>query len=181
MEAIAVTMQLMCVRNDRIDGERRQCVVCLPSSTPMPQPLLGELARRSVPVTLANDPPAVMLALAQRASLAMILVEPEQQPHLRELLSAVREHHPSVRLWSYRAGAGGLRRFDAADREAPADQGATSADHPHHGLTHAQAQALTGGGDSGVAAAEPRAPLVTAEELQMLLGPVEDQPQEPFR
>lgn len=126
---------------------------------------------------------------------ALLLIEPEQLPRAAELARAVRRHAPGVVLWRYDADASQpLRGYDppapSAARPAVAmkkaqlrsdhsEPSAAAGPRPHS--EDAPRLRLIGPDEeprTAESAAEAAAPLLSPEELAMLLG---DAPPEPKR
>lgn len=117
--------------------------------------------------------------------ISVVIVEPPQQQHIPELRHALASYYPQVRCYRYEAhGPDGQPRLDAFDLpvetsppQNPSEHGAAPAASPNNASPH-----IKGSGQrlrSVVVKAPDRpaahdAPLVSEEELTMLLGP--DQP-----
>ena len=156
-------------------GEGRRCVLVIAVGAPIPASLLERLQRRgAVPVVVAS-PAAAMTALADAATHALIVQNPAKMGRFDELRHAVSTYHPSVVVWAYEPG-------DINGRH-----GRESGEAPAHlyrvpPLTRPRSKGGappdTDGDRTGVAteaAGMPHQdddPLVTAEELRMLLDPI---------
>ncbi|MFA9477080.1 hypothetical protein ACERK3_02115 [Phycisphaerales bacterium AB-hyl4] len=172
-------------------GQGRRCIICVPPESAPPSRLLTGLSQRHVPVTVMSDAPSVMYDLSLPGGvLALIVVEPDRQPHLADLLAAVRAYYARLPLWQYRAEVDGLTRL-STDEPMPANEstdkaqtGEPAADDakpttPAHVVTAADDEDDDEEADDRRAlrliADEPRGPLLTAEELEMLLGPLHEE------
>lgn len=156
-----------------------RCLLLLAPREQAPVPLLAGLARRAVTAVVVADPPSVMLQLSRGPAAALIIIEPQRQPYLSELVEAVRTYHPRVRLWQYRgqgqdgqpqlARLNGLANHHQAEKSVkhpspPPPQTAAAAQAAWHEAKH-QASA-----DPPAQTQAPSLPLISAEELAMLLG-----------
>ncbi|MEX0655048.1 MAG: hypothetical protein WD534_00340 [Phycisphaeraceae bacterium] len=182
-------------------AEGRRCVVWVPPEGAAPTRLLAGLALRQVPAAVVLDAPSVMLQLAGNspgAVVALIVVEPEDQPHLHELLAAVRTYHPGLAMWQYRAEGGGLTRLslepeteaepiqagdsaDTVDEQSLAHVGPRTGSRPHSPSPAATSVYADDRPAHRRLNEADRTPLISPEELDMLLGPIESLEPEPPR
>jgi len=145
-------------------------------------------------VAVVSHPARVMVELARQTIGALIVVEPESQPDLPELIRAVKTYYPKTVRWCYQSGslsAGGQLcklngQFDPAahpaqHKEPPANEIKPKSAEPEDGnplgMVHrsgmrdrvrslvVKVEAPDGLGE----------PLISEEELGMLLGPVPDE------
>ena len=151
---------------------RRRCVLWL-ARGPAPPPLLTRLTGRGVAVTPVDRADQVMVELARRDVGVVIVCLPQSREGAAELVEAVQRYYPRVALWQY--------------EQARADGQPTLRRMVHPGSGPLQGAAV--GGEDGRtgrldqrenrpvrrAAGLPTTPLLTREELDMLLGtPFED-------
>lgn len=138
------------------DPTPMRCLVALPDRAgdpAAPPALLAGLIRRNAQVRVARGAPWVMLELASEPIDALVVVDPEHLAGLDDLVAAVAGYFPSIVCWRFDESGGGEGRLS----ELTADPGAArqrvapllvQVDEP----------------------AGPPSPLVTHEELSMLLG-----------
>lgn len=180
------------VNQGSVFGARR-CVVWVPCGHVAPADLLGGLSRRDVSLTIVTEPARVMVELARQTTGVLIVVEPGGQPSLHELIRAVKTYYPRTVRWCYQArpapGEGQLCKLngqadagtDRAQRQnspptqaKPQDEGA-SQDSPlgrvHRTETHERIRSLVVKVEAPDGLGEP---LISEEELAMLLGPAPD-------
>ncbi|GAB4196100.1 MAG: hypothetical protein Kow00105_10270 [Phycisphaeraceae bacterium] len=167
-----------------------RCVVLAGSGVSAPGDLLEGLSSRGVGVVVVSEPAYVMLELAKRHTGAVIVIEPGRQPWLEPLDQALRHYHPKTVRWCYLKPHNGqsarLLRLDAFMSSSPpfGRSGNGSRDdalafpraHPRSPLSRAQSQIprermrsllVKVPGQSGTTE-----PLISEEELSMLLGPM---------
>ena len=159
-----------------------QCVVMTNGASWPAKDLLEGLAQRGVHCRVVSNAPAVMVEMARRAVQALIVQEPRRVPRLANLLAAVRRYYPNVICQRYeRHEAGGrssLKPFPADCRDAepahhaddapiadPAKDERDPARHPFRQNT----------ADNLMDWPPPTGPLVTEQELEMLIGDSFDQ------
>ena len=154
------------------------CVVLL-SGDHMGEGLLSSLRSCVGEPSIVRDAPAVMVDLARGATV-LIISEPHQCQFLDRLLAAVHRFYPRVLCWRYDpTAADGRPRLCPLSQPLQDDVKSTMHDDesdqssPSGDLTMAQGVALdfsqTHSTDE-----ESLEPLVSAEELRMLLGPRPD-------
>jgi len=136
-------------------------VVLLPGRATAIDPLVRALARRGLSAVLAADAASVMVELAQQAVTAVVLVEPVVASADR-LTDAIARYHGGARVWRYRPPRDGARAMlmPATARPAtpvPPRPRAADADPADR---EAEADADADG------------PLLTRDELAMLLEPL---------
>jgi len=129
-------------------------------------PLVRALSRRGLSAVMAADAATVMVELAQRAVTAVVLVEPV--PAIAGPLSGVvQRHHPATQVWRFRPPGEGKRAmlFRGVEPAEPAEVPGPPAPAPQtRGQTRGDEPAGDGGGEEG--------PLLTRDELAMLLEPL---------
>jgi hypothetical protein len=111
-----------------------------------------------------------MVELARNEAVAVVVCEPAPLRRTRELLSAMKQYYPKVPCWQFGVGngcgEGRLSKLDAA-ATSPAAKG--------------NGQGTGGNGSEPPEppeppeSPEPLSRLLTAEELEMLLGPAGDE------
>ena len=148
----------------------------LAGSAQAPAGLRAALEKKGLTVVRVDTPATVMLELARSAATAVLLIEPEQCAQRDELLGAIRKHHPKVACWWYRRGdseSSWLGWFTGDGQEAGlgAEPGQADADAPDQVRSPSQrGRSMLDGSH------EQPAPLISEEELAMLLGPLDEQP-----
>lgn len=170
----------------RSGGSAACCLIWLPAGYDAPADLLEGLRRRGVGVREAHDAPSVMAGLSRgggRRIKVVVVVEPDVLRDADDLVAAVRAYHPKVAVWRFSRGArppldkwsggeaaGGNGRTTVrgvAEAEPPSvgeaavAEGAAAIDDPP-----ASRDSGTKGGESE----GEHEPLLTDEELAMLLG-----------
>lgn len=146
----------------------------------MPSDLLDGLRSRHVRVRQKSDAPAVMAELAMGPSRIVIIVEPAAVRDADALVAAIRRYHPGVSIWQYAMHLDPPLQpwpgmVDAAPpaHEPPAfgtDEPPAPNDSPaavFAGLVNDQEQDIED-------IDQPQSPLLTEEELAMLLGDDEE-------
>lgn len=165
---------------------RRLCLVLSPIRGPEPTALLRGLQQRGGLVLMVHDAPSVMLNLAQQRMVsppggtsALIVDDPSVWRVLPELLAAVHRYFPSVVCWSHTRSQGRpeLRKLDAPTSAPPTLTPARSAAPPPTPASlHGRAETPADGRDVVTNPAwptdlDPAEPLVTRQEMEMLLAP----------
>ncbi|MCC7408584.1 MAG: diguanylate cyclase [Phycisphaeraceae bacterium] len=128
-------------------SEALHCLLLAPPRQAVPDDLLRSLGRRRIHARVLPDAPAVLADLDHAHADILLLVDPPSLPDADAFLHAALERHPTLRLWQYQP---------------------PTHNHPAQ-LTHLLApsspipnpQPLT---------PNPDLPLLTPQELQMLLG-----------
>lgn len=149
----------------------KRCVLLCPATNePLTQELLRALSRRGLTVVLVTDPPRAMLELARYGALALIVADPDRVSGAGELIEAVRVYRPRTVCWQYanrklapiNGHLGGVV-LSGPDETTPTER--LRADRQRLGdlVVQAQPRDPHDGGE----------PLVSEEELSMLLGPME--------
>jgi hypothetical protein len=144
-----------------------RCVVAVAPGAQAPAALLQGLTRRGIKVALAAGEVAAMVELARSSTAAVILCDPARLARPAELVRAVERYYPKTRCWQF----------------APARwQGAWEMSKVNPDLCRSWAGAAPGrrpvSGNGGAGAApglDAAAPVLSAEELEMLLGPLPDE------
>lgn len=85
------------------DSACTRCVVMVGPGGAAPTDLLGGLSRRGVGVLVVAEPAGVMVELARQRTGVLIVIEPEQQPGLADLIEAVKVYHPRTVRWGYQS------------------------------------------------------------------------------
>ncbi len=157
-----------------------QCIVlCDPAREP--HELIAALRKRGVAATVVGHPMQVMLELARHPARVIVVDQPRQLPRLGELVDALDTYYPQVARWGYRHASNGstkLERLEGAltpkepsaatdvagdSREpTPAERAAMKL----RLMDEEPGQALDEAPDTG-------GPLITRDELEMLLTPVD--------
>jgi hypothetical protein len=171
-----------------------RCVVLINPGGAAPVDLLGGLSKRGVSTQVVADAAHAMVELARQHTGALVVVNPVQQPGLVDLIEAVKTYHPRTVRWSYRsAHPKGQAQLQPLNGQSVGD--AESADHkamsqPEKSdqvsevaspspLGRVQAQVPSDRVRSLIVKvqgpAEVGEPLITEEELAMLLGPVPEE------
>lgn len=158
-----------------------RCVVLVPKDTAAPEKLIAGLRGRGAEVCVAADAPAVMVELAAGAA-AVVLHEPERIIRVDELRDAIKKYHPKISHWQSGADAKGGVKLEAMKNGGKAgamarEQAATptkQAETPAQRSARPPTRVNGATGGRGKPASED-SPLVTPEEMEMLLGPVEDE------
>lgn len=175
-----------------------RCVVLVGSRGAAPADLLSGLSRRGVSTTVVVEPAGAMVELAKQANSILVVVDPDSQPWLEDLIQAVRQYHPRTVRWCYRSQhpSGQPQLQPLTDRphtgngkrnpvQAPVPtQGPDVSTHftlpnPRSPLGRVQSQVPRERMRSLVVKvqgpAEVGEPLISEEELAMLLGPVPEE------
>lgn len=138
-----------------------------------PGALLSAVARRGAAATVVAEPPGVMVELASAPVEAVIVVEPARQALLRELLDALRTYYPEVKRWQFACVTDGERvgkepvlgpieaRYESIEASEPAWQAVRRVQQRVRPLSVKL---------PAVASEAARSPLISEEELAMLLG-----------
>ena len=136
-----------------------RCVVLADPDAGLPGPLLQALAKRGLSVSVATDAPSAMLELIETTAGTLIIVDPQRLALGDELVTAVRHYFPRTALWAFQQDAQGRRNlaslnghsaYSAEGDEHAEPDARPSLDRPDH--------------------AETEGPIVTKDELAMLLG-----------
>jgi len=134
-------------------GEAPQILVLTHPAAPVPAKLMQALQRRGSRVQLVTDAPMLMAELAFAQRPVVIINQTQRFAHLSQLLAAMTDYHPQVDCW-------GFDEHTAA--HAPRFVPLTG--------THAAAPQPLKMHPTEEPADEDTEPLLTAEELAMLLG-----------
>lgn len=181
--------------NKRAIPTGTRCVVLVGLGGSAPADLLSGLSHRGVGTVVVAEPAGAMVELARETTGALVVVEPDGRPWLDDLVQAVRLYHPLTVRWCYRSQhpSGQAQLQPLTDRpptgngqnnpthaSAPADEPDVSAHftlpNPRSPLGRAQSQVPRERMRSLVVKVqgptEVGEPLISEEELAMLLGPV---------
>jgi len=178
-----------------------RCVVLTGASGMAPADLLAGLSHRGVNTVVVSDPAAVMVEMARQKTGVLVVVHPDKHPWLKELADAIRAYHPRCVRWGYDESENGKspRLYPLNEQSACViGQVEAGVDGPVHSETRhpgylvpdpksplgrAQAQiprervrSLVVKVQEGGPAHEP---LISEEELAMLLGPMPEDPDQP--
>lgn len=157
----------------KMPNDAAQFIVLVKPGGSAPGSLLSAIARRAAPATVVAEPPGVMVELASASVEAVIVVEPACQPLLHELLDALRTYYPTVKRWQFarptvgdRAGSEPMltpleEQYETPEAREPTPQAVRRVRQRIKPLA-----IKLPAGVSEVA----RSPLITEEELTMLLG-----------
>lgn len=174
-----------------------RCVVLVGRGRPFPEALLAALARRDTEYHVVSNPAGVMVNLAVGPVGAVIINEPEQIAGVEEMLAAIARYFPRTGCWRFeRVGEGksrltkipgkeGATRIKASEPRVVVGAGGAG---PGARSGAGRVGSLVGGGDAvaGTIGLSPQrqgscqvsreesfpaGPLVTQDELAMLIGP----------
>jgi len=178
------------------DSAVKRCVVLVCPDGATPVDLLGGLSRRGGSSRVVVEPADVMVELARQPTGAWVVVDPEKQPGLTDLIEAVSVYHPRTVRWAYHSadvsGKAQLQPLNGRSGDDPADDPpppATVTTEPQETeapnitspfpLGRVQDQVPSDRVRSLLVKvrgpAEVGEPLISEEELAMLLGPVPEQ------
>jgi len=172
------------------ESQGRRCVLAIGVGASIPSRLLEKMQRRGAKPVVVASAAAAMTALAEARTHALIVQDPQRLACFDELTGAVSVYHPEVVVWAFQpedgTAAGGrlfrvsrkrTRHSGLANGEPVSASGRLEGPRPPAPPTE-QASGLSppeGRGDGASADAEPTLaedePLITADELLMLLGP----------
>ncbi len=190
--------------SDRLSsGDRDQkhcrCIVLVHDDADRPRALLEGLEDRGAVPLIIKESVQVMAELAFNRHAVVIVNRPETVRRLSQLLAAVRRYYPHVACWGYGArhpgGLPKLLRLDphtSATPDRPSSPGNGTPRHRSESTSSGRCDLSADLGDLGSAAAtmsrsdhedqqeSPHAepmpePLLTKQELSMLIGPGQDQ------
>jgi hypothetical protein len=146
-----------------------QVTVLIGEGQAVPDRFLANLRRRGGDPQVVRSAPEAMLALHRQRAHVLIIVEPQSVRRLDALLDAVRQSFPGVTCWRFdptRPAAARLSRFDPAEAQRPTPV----SPEPHAPVGNPGAWDQRAGVSPTATGA---ASVVTAEELAMLMGPLE--------
>lgn len=170
-----------------------RCVVLVGPGGSAPADLLSGLSRRGVSTAVVAEPAGAMVELTRQANSILVVVDPDDQPWLDDLVQAVRQYHPRTVRWCYRtkhpSGQAQLQpltdlrppknkqnNHTPAPVEEPDVSTHFTLPNPRSPLGRVQSQVPRERMRSLVVKvqgpAEVGEPLISEEELAMLLGPV---------
>ncbi len=148
-----------------------RCVVLVAPHGQLPRPLLRGLEQRGAVAIVATDAPAALVDLAYSRAGALIVQDPAEHVMVGELVEAVHRYFPRTTCWRYDTTAKGEAALSRLNGHAP-----TAAPKP------TAAEALAAHDDAArrlnsLLVRVPHSidpahePLISEEELAMLLGP----------
>lgn len=172
-----------------------RCVILTGPGGSTPVDLLSGLSRRGVSSRVVAESAEVMVALAQQGTGMLIVVDPAGQPGLADLIEAVTKYHPRTIRWVYESShaSGKPQLVPFRDRTKP---DVARAQTPSSQVESAPAKRLESPSPLGrvqsqvppervrslivkvQGPAEVGEPLISEEELAMLLGPVPEESEE---
>lgn len=140
-----------------------RCLILHQGASNVVQSLLRGLRQRSIEPTSLPHPAAIMAALPQHQPQFVIIVEPDRVPWLPQLRAAIARYYPAVRLWQYAPDPDGhlqlspltgvsTTTYKLAPKPPPPPLAPALASQPLPDL-------------------QPPEPLLTPEEIEMLLSP----------
>ncbi|MEM8738800.1 MAG: hypothetical protein AAGG38_10040 [Planctomycetota bacterium] len=166
-----------------------RCVLLVGETAAVPSSLVSALDRRGLDIRIVRHAPHVMAELAelyaspaaasprtppqtaQPPGPSLVIVEPQHQPRFDELRDAVTTYYPQVRTWRYLAhDPNGRPLLEAYPHPEP-----PSPDRQQH--AQQQRRSLIVSVDAPPA--ETQDPLVSEDELAMLLAPADPPPAQP--
>jgi hypothetical protein len=153
--------------SNRLGASGRRFVVLAEPDRPLPGALLTALSQRSGQVVTVKHGPEAMVELAKGAADVLIIVRPDSQMRIDELVAAVRRYHGRTACWAFSNDAAGKPRLVringlADPAQPPADDPSVAAkkvDRLRSLLVKVPGEPQMTG------------PRITEEELAMLLGP----------
>jgi hypothetical protein len=163
-----------------------RCVVLVSPRGQLPRPLLRGLEHRGAVAIVATDAPAALVDLAYSRAGALIVQDPDDHLMVDDLLAAVHRYFPKTTCWRYDTsvrGEAALSRLNghAGNGHAPAPAQTAPPSHaqpprvvrdvvgPRGEIEHRIDSLLIRVPQSLDPAHEP---LISEEELAMLLGPM---------
>ncbi len=171
-----------------------RCVVLICPGGMAPVDLLGGLSKRGVSSQVVADPADVMLELARQQTGALVVVDPTRQPGLVDLIEAVKAYHPRTVRWGYQSahptGKAQLQPLNgrpAGDTTLANPQPISLRSEPSPEISVTSPSPLGRVQDpmppdrirslivKVQGPAEVGEPLISEEELAMLLGPVPEE------
>lgn len=154
-------------RSDHEHPARRCVLLCPATGEPLTQELLRALHKRGLTVVLVTDTPRAMLELAKYGAMALIVAEPQRMRGAGELVEAVRAYRPRTVCWQYTnrklAPINGHLAGVRLAEPAGSTEDRLREDHERLAelVVHAQPRER-----------EEGEPLISEDELAMLLGPM---------
>lgn len=149
-----------------------RCVILSGRGLVLPARLVEGLSQRGLRVTVVADAPSVMLELANGCGV-LIIHEPTMVRHLDELLGAVHRYYKGVACWRFDSlptGQSSLARING--RNTGGESVAAKPMIPRREAVEASSGTHTTGPSRPLADATGKPPLVSREELEMLLAPM---------
>lgn len=181
-----------------VDPSSTRCVLLTGHDGATPVDLLSGLSKRGVSTRVVAQPAEVMVELALQRTGILIVVDPTQQPALLDLIQAVKAYYPRTVRWAYQRAhpSGNPQLQPLEDRATPAPVSKAKPPTPKpaapNSVTH---ESIEDDSPSPLARvqsqvppervrslivkvqgpAEVGEPLISEEELAMLLGPVPEE------
>lgn len=169
-----------------------RCVVLVAPHGPLPRPLLRGLEQRGAVAIAATDAPAALVDLAYSRAGALIVQDPDAHEMLGDLLDAVHRYFPRTTCWRYDTGApdsGGaaaLSRLNGYVSSSPLASSASSSQAAPPARTDVDTKPCSPRVNrdeiehrlNPLLVRVPQSidpanePLISEEELAMLLGPI---------
>lgn len=152
-----------------------RCVILSGRGLVLPARLVEGLSQRGLRVTVVADAPSVMLELANGCGV-LIIHEPTMVRHLDELLGAVHRYYKGVACWRFDSlptGQSSLARINGRNPGAGGELAAAKPMIPRSETVEARPVGTHATGSSRpLADATGKPPLISREELEMLLAPM---------
>lgn len=149
------------MREDSPNSTRR-CVVLASALGGVPGALLRSMGRRGLAMTVVTDAASAMLEVVQQPVTAMVVVRPDDQPGIAQLVAAVRNYCPSTSLWQFEPDASGTDQLSMINGRY---------DHePGHHESSAYRLDEQGVDLDMLSEDDATSAIVTRDELAMLLG-----------
>ena len=147
----------------------RGVLVTAPGDQP-PAGLMQLLTRRGLAVAVAPGEVAAMVEFARAAPAVLIVCDPAHLSRPGELAQAVGRYYPGTRCWQFVPAAGLATGGRLTKLDGDIDRPSVLDGTPVSAVGRPPATDAAAGADLTVAA-----PLLTAEELEMLLGPLPEE------
>ncbi len=154
-----------------------EVIVLTHSSAPVPTRLMQALQRRASAVRLVTDAPAVMVELALTGRSVLIVNQAHRFASLDRLLAAVAHYFPDTDCWQFQEQVGESRGRPQLTRLTRDAEGA-SLDAEDEAADASGVKRDGGSPDQADADEHDTEPLLTAEELAMLLGDPDTPPRD---
>lgn len=171
-----------------------RCVVLIEAGRQTPVDLIGGLSMRGVSTTVVTDPAEAMVELARHRTGALVVVDPDRCRWLDDLTEAVRTYHARTVRWGYfsrdASGVPQLRSLesDHGQPTLPMKPVVTEQHDPQPRYIVPDPKSPLGRAQSQIPRERVRSlvvkvrsesdvdePLISEEELAMLLGPTPEQ------
>lgn len=147
----------------------RRCVLWVSPSDPQPT-LISRLEGRGVMLSTVAWAVQVIVELAREDVGVLIICQPQPQPRVDDLLAVVQRYYPGVALWQYQETADRgpqLTRLSSTATNSPGKLQPTPPTTPQKPNGQNWTKSDMTRPHSGIEVT----PLLTPEELEMLLGP----------